>query len=247
MSIYDPSDKVPLRVQVVDLAGLLTNTTKVTFTITTPNAATGAGIDVTIPTSTGVYDLDVDLTAAPYSGAPGQYVWRAIATGAITGEFDGWFVVRARRTPGPTWTPELDAVGDWIPARTLSSILTPGVETYLGTFTSTTTPTDEQVRRHVDAAVAAVIAECGSVDSSLNDQARAAASCLAASFVELAYPTRDADLTTYDRLTVLAGSMLRSLADANVQVTGAPAGLAQSLLPQYSFPTPPAWGDDNIF
>ena len=250
MTIYDPSDKVPLRVQVLNAAGALTDTTSVTYTVTAPNGTAGTPIVVNTSTTTGLYDADIDITASPYSGQAGQYVWRAIAAGAITGEFDGWFVVRARRSAGPVWTPELDAVADWIPARTLSSILTPGVESYLGTFTATTTPTDEQARRHVDAAVAYVTGRCGgsngTIDATLYDEARAAASIRAAAAIELAYPTRDADLTTYDRLNAQAEDMIANLASNNVQATGQGASLEQSLMPQWQFPTAPPWGDQII-
>lgn len=246
MTIFDPADKVPLRVETRNAAQALVTTGSVVFTVTAPNGTAGSGVAAT-ETSTGLWDVDIDLTTSPYLGQPGQYVWRAVATGAVAGEFGGWFIVRARRTAGPVWTPELDAVADWIPARTLSSIATPGLEEYLGTFTSTTTPTDEQASRQIVNAVGHVQSRVGvTVDPALYDQARAATACLAAAYVELSYPTRDADLNTYDRLLAQANVMLDELVDANVAATGNPGSLGQTLLPQWSYPDPVSWGDQII-
>jgi hypothetical protein len=247
VAIYDPNDKVPVRVTVTDpVTGAPTTVTSATLTVTNPVGVAGTPIVVTVPTTVGVYDFLVDVTVSPYSGTPGQYVWRSVSAGTIVQETDGWFVVRSRRTPGPVWTPELDAVGDLIPARTLSSINTPGLEVYLGTFTATTTPTDDQARRHVDAAVAQVLARCGVIDPTLNDYARVAAATRAAATIELAYPTKVGDLNTYDRLWAQSEVLLTDLADNNTQSTGAPVSLAQSLMPQWSYPVPVPWGDRLI-
>ena len=240
MTIYDPSDLVPLRVYTRNTAGALATTTSVMLTLTDPAGAEAAAVAMT-ETEPGTWDYD-----AP-AGAAGVHVWRAVAAGAVTGEFGGWWVTRARRTPGPEWTPDLDAVADWIPARTLSSITTPGEELYLGTFTDTTTPTDEQVSRQIIAAVAYVRSQAGAtIDPGLYDDARAAAACVAAAYVELAYPMRQPDLSTYDRLWAQAQTLVSALADSNTATTGGAVSLEQSLLPQWSYPDPVPWGDDLI-
>ena len=240
MTIYDPSDLVPLRVLTKDADGALVTTASVTLTTTDPTGAESAPLAM-VETEPGTWDYD------PPAGVAGVHVWRAIAAGAVAGEYGGWWVTRARRTPGPEWTPELDAVADWIPARTLASINTPGVEDYLGTFTDTTTPTDEQASRHIIAAVAYVRSKVGAVIApDLYDDARAAAACVAAAYVELSYPDRQPDLSTYDRLWAQAEILVSALADSNTAATGTGNSLEQSLLPVYSYPDPVPWGDDLI-
>lgn len=246
MTVYDPTDLVPLRVETRNELLELVTTGSVTFTVTSPAGVEGSPL-TGVETATGLWDVDVNVAASPHLGQPGVYVWRSVATGAVTGEQGGWFVVQGRRAPGPVWTPSLDKVADLVPARTLSSILTPGEEEYLGTFTSTTTPTDEQAERHIIAAIAYVRSTAGAViDSTLYDDATHAAAVTAAAFIELSYPTRDADLSTYDRLWALAGTLTASLADANSAVTGGASTLEQSLLPQWSYPSPVPWGDSLI-
>lgn len=247
MSVWDPADSVPLRMTVTDEDGAPANTDSVRFFITAPNGDIGTPQTATNAAGTGLYDTLVDIASDPYVGQPGMYVWRAIAEGPIAGEVTGWFMVRARRTAGPVWTPDLDGVADWIPARTLSTINTPGEELYLGTFDTTTTPTDEQVSRLVDSAVAYVVSQVGStVAPALYEDARSAASIVAAAYVELAYPARASDLSTYDRLWAQAQIKVSALADSNTTATGSPTDLAGSLLPQWSYPDPVTWGDTLI-
>lgn len=240
MTIYDPSDLVPLRVLTRGIDGELATTTSVTLVTTAPDGAESGSLAMA-ETDVGTWDYD-----AP-AGAAGVHVWRAVAAGPVTGEHAGWWVTRARRTPGPDWTPELDAVADWIPARTLSTINTPGMEDYLGTFTDTTTPTDEQVSRQVINAVAYVRSKCGAtIDPDLNDDARAAAAIIAAAYVELSYPTRAGDLNTYDRLWAQAVELVGALADSNAAATGGSTTLDATVMPVYSYPDPVPWGDELI-
>lgn len=244
MTIYEPGDLIRLRFYTRDPAtGALASATSATVTITTPDGVVGSPSSPITASPAGTYDYDYTPGAQT-----GFHLAKFLATGTNAGEADAWFVIRSRRSvPLPEWTPELDAVADWIPGRTLSTINTPGTETYLGTFTDTTTPTNEQVSRLIEAAVAYVRSKVGAtVDSTLTDEARAAASVVAAAYVELAYPTRDADLNTYDRLWAQAGFLVDSLADSNTSVTGGSTSLAQSLLPTWSYPDPVPWGDTLI-
>lgn len=143
------------------------------------------------------------------------------------------------------YDPTLTQVADYIPGRTLT-YLTPGVETYLGTFTEDTTPSDEQVGRLIRSAVNTVTSRVGVVQDVLADRARDVAACLTAAYVELAFPVRAADLNTYDKLSALAEAKLAALAESNLALGATPTGLATALLPTWSYPEPVAWGDQLI-
>lgn len=143
----------------------------------------------------------------------------------------------------PTWAPSLEQVADHIPTRTRNAS-TPGDTSLLGTFTAQTEPTDEQARRHISAACSEVLgAVGGSIPDSPAFLARLAgevAALRAAADIELAYPTRDADVSVYEQLTARADAALQRLVDA---VNDAGAGPEGGLLPQYAFPEPVWYGD----
>lgn len=143
------------------------------------------------------------------------------------------------------YDPTLTEVADYVPGRTLT-YLNPGTETYLGTFTAETTPSDEQVGRLIRSAVSELLGRVGAVQPGLADRARDAVACLTAAYVELAFPVRASDLNTYDKLMARADAKLAALAESNLAAGATPPGLAPALLPQWSYPDPVTWGDTLI-
>ncbi|MFI7468139.1 hypothetical protein [Nonomuraea sp. NPDC049646] len=141
-----------------------------------------------------------------------------------------------------SWAPTLEQVADHIPTRTRSAA-TPGSDTLLGTFSASTTPTDEQATRHIRYACSEVLAAIGSLPPTpthLAELAAEAAALRAAADIELAYPRRQADVSVYEQLNARAVAALQRLIDA---VNDAGSGPEGSLLPQWSMPLP-GWPGD---
>lgn len=131
------------------------------------------------------------------------------------------------------WAPTLEEVAGHIPTRTRDGAV-PGSDAYTGTFSATTTPTEDQAQRITDAAVAAVAGAVGAVSARLEPLARDAAGWRAAADIELAYPQRDADVTVYDQLDARAKDALARL----LTVAGDEGGGPDALSPVWCFPDP---------
>jgi hypothetical protein len=139
------------------------------------------------------------------------------------------------------WAPSLEEVAGHIPTRTRDNNR-PGSDALTGTFSTGTTPNQEQAQRITDAAVATVTAAVGTVTTALEALARDAAGWRAAADIELAYPQRDADVTVYEQLDARAKDALtRLLTAADDQGGGVEAGL-----PVWEFPMPVWYGDENL-
>lgn len=140
-----------------------------------------------------------------------------------------------------TWAPTLTDVGDCIPSKTINVNL-PGNDDYLGTFTSDTRPTAVQAQRTIDKCTDDITAAFGTIPASIELVARNAAMWRAAADIWLAYPDRDADITSeyaaldarakyeYTQLTIAAAS----------QGTG-----SEARSPYWSAPDPVWYGDRN--
>jgi hypothetical protein len=226
MSDYDIGDVARTRVTVRDSAGVLTNAT-VAHTYQRPDLTTGVGSVVN--DGTGLYHADIALTTA------GEWRWDFDITGAVTGSESGALYVRVDWSAPVPWVPSLRQVADYVPTRTVP-VDTPGSMVPLGTFSSTTVPTDEVVDRIARAAAAWVSSRAGVVDAGLYEMAGAVAAVRAAAFVELAYPTRDGDAAVYEELFKQADAGLAALIVANGAAGGTPPG--DGLLPYWSFPDP---------
>src|SRR6266700_7041597 len=95
------------------------------------------------------------------------------------------------------WAPALDDVARHIPRRTRDT-RTPGSDATLGTFTASTTPTDDQAGKIIDDAVNTIISAAGVLPPAgdpnypqVSQAARVAAEWRAAADIEVAYPVRD--------------------------------------------------------
>jgi hypothetical protein len=161
-----------------------------------------------------------------------------------------------------TWAPSLEQVAVHVPART-RAVAHPGstAETPVpqGTFNDVTSPTAEEAGRHIAAAVAEVLVRVIVVPASpahLAGMATTAAALRAAADIELAYGSdrdadrdadpltaRDIDTQIYRELNARAVAAMDALVAA---VNTAGGGSSGSLLPQWSFPDPVAWGDTYL-
>jgi hypothetical protein len=147
------------------------------------------------------------------------------------------------------WAPGLSDVAKHIPARTRDKSK-PGQDVMLRTFNANTTPNDADVQQRIDDAVSALIGQVGELPAQLTesaevaDMARTAVEFRVAADIELAYPNRDADLITYDRLDRRAQLAMQQLTAALALAAGG-GGYTPDLLPQWAFPDPPPWGDTS--
>lgn len=143
---------------------------------------------------------------------------------------------------GAAWAPSLFQVAAYVPSRTRDASQ-PAADVLTGTFTPDTTPTDVTVADvFIPAAVAEVVAACGTVPDTLAGLAGEAAALRAAADIELAYPERAADVEVYRDLDARAKDALARLVAA---LATAGAG-GEALLPVWAMPDPPPWGDINL-
>jgi len=89
---YDIADSVPIAWDVKDAAGVLTNATTVTLTITLPDGTTATPSVTNPPASTGQYRVTYVPTLE------GRYAWRAVTTSPNTA-YQDTFVVRGSVSP----------------------------------------------------------------------------------------------------------------------------------------------------
>lgn len=232
---------VYLRVRNPDTRALTNADVTPTATLLSP-AGISTPLVVASP-SVGVYRVAPALTAA------GEWVvtWTATISAAVQTEAhtllavvpgeDGW--------EAPVWMPSLADVADHIPTRTRPTAEFAGSDAMLGTFTSETTPTDEQAARLIRRATAWVEGVVGvPVAATVRQLASAAAALRAAYWVELAYPERDADVAVYDRLRDEAASALTSAVLQNAALGAiTPSPTIPDDVSSFSFPAAPAWAD----
>lgn len=140
------------------------------------------------------------------------------------------------------WTPGLPDIGAYVTSRTLDNS-TPGDATPTGTFSQDTYPTDGQVAGLTPGGVEWVTAVTGPIDGTLTDLAKATAALRVAGLVELSFPLRDADVTNAQNLLDAATAQRADLASANIAITGVDPHEAAQLMPQWSQPSSPYWGD----
>lgn len=143
------------------------------------------------------------------------------------------------------WAPALEDVARHIPTRT-RVMNAPGQDRMLGTFTSATTPTDEQAQAVIDDAVNAIIAQHGVMPPVtdpdgpvIRSAARSAAEWRAAADIEIAYPVRDADVQVYAELYSRA-----ALAESELVIALQVGGEGEvAEFPAWSAPNPPVYAD----
>lgn len=174
-------------------------------------------------------------------------VWTVTGTGAsVTPKV---YNVRELPTASETrtaWTPFLSDVADYVAYLTVDAT-TPGSQVYLGTFTGSTVPADEQVQRIIDREVAVVASlTVGTTDMplALHPLAQSVVALRAASIIARTYMrTNEQDLRFASTLDAWAASALDALIAAVGELGGGPgAGPA----PVGYFPDAPYWQDQYL-
>lgn len=229
-----------------------------------PDGTTAVDITVYRPDGTAIADPAVsawsaanEKTAQFYAtddGQPGSTtvlsagdwlaVWTVTGTGA--GIEAKVYPVRPLPSPSnlrPSWSPFLSDVADFVPRLTIDQGSL-GEPVELGTFTGSTEPTDEQVQRLIDRAVVSVSTVLGTVAPSLYEQAQGVAAMRAAAAAQRGY-ARDSDaMRLATELDASADAELGRLVTAN-SASGSSSSVA--LLPVWSFPDPPDYGDLTFY
>jgi hypothetical protein len=243
-TVYDVGDPITSRLKLgvtPDVSSLAT------VTVTRPD---GTLISVTPGAWVGdektaqFYATDDGTAAAPVLNAGGDWlaVWRVTGTGAsVTPK-----VYNVTPLPGtstrPAWSPFLSDVGDHVPFLTIDQT-TPGAQTYLGTFTGYTSPTDEVAQRHIDRAASIVGAGFATITTSaLIGMARTVTALWAAASLCRAYARDRSDQATADALERQATAQLKILKDS---VDNAGSSTLNALPVMYA-PDPVPWGDSYL-
>jgi hypothetical protein len=241
MSVHDVGDAPLVTYRLKDTSVVPAVPIDATVTATLTNLTTGAVTSLSVAhPGLGTY------TARPVLSTAASWLVTFTASGAVT-DVESIILVAtvAGSTSGlaPTaWAPSLTDVAAHIPTRTRAV----GVDdTYLGTFTDTTTPTGDQVAILIEHACAWVGAAIGlPVATEAYPAAEVAAALWAAYWVELAYPERDADVAVYDRLRTDADAQTKRAENLNIAAGGGQQILADSPpLVSHSFPDAPRWAD----
>lgn len=234
-TVYDVGDTIVSRLK---LGVTPDETTQVSVEWRKP---TGAAEAATSPA--GPVNGD-EWTSQITTSTPGDYVavW-TVPPGTGAGVQAKVYNVRALPDASdsrPDWAPFLSDVADYIPRLTVDMV-TPGSAIEFGTFVGgVTTPSDEQAMRLIDKAVASVVATVGTVQPALTGLANTVASLRAAAAIQRAYSRSSSDQSIANDLDKRADAETARLLAANA---AAGASTPEALLPVYSFPQAPSWGD----
>lgn len=245
-TVFDVGDPITSRLK---LGVVPDGTTVVTITVTRPDGTT-----ITAPTISGFVNVD-EKTAQFYATDDGSStgttlhaagdwlaVWKVTGTGANIAPK----VYNVAPLPGTgtrvPWSPFLSQVAYHVPWLTVDTT-TPGSQVYLGTFTGTTTPTDEIAQGHIDSAVNIMSPVLGvPLAVGLQPSARAVAALRAAASLARAFPRNAADIATAAALDARADASWKLLLTEAEQ-----DGTATTVLtPHWFMPDPVAWGDTNL-
>lgn len=205
----------------------------------TPDGSTVVGVDVYRPDGTAIadppisgwgsgaaadektaqfYATDTGIVSAATTAAAGDWlvVWTVTGTGA--GVQAKVYNVRALPSASddrPLWAPFLSDVADHISAFTVD-VTTPGSATHLGTFVGgLTNPSDEQAHRLMDAHLATVTGQVGTVPAVYEALARLVVSLRTAASICRSFWRTETDLRTADALDRRADAEMKRLTDAS--------------------------------
>lgn len=241
---YDVGDPITSRLKLGATPDVSTVTT---VTVQRPDGTVIAGLTPGAWTgdekTVQFYATDDGTPSGGVTSAAGDWlaVWKTTGTGASVAAK----VYNVMPLPGTstrvTWSPFLSDVADHVPFLSMDRT-TPGSQVYLGTFTGNTSPTDEQARRHIDAAVAFVGAGFGTLIGALPRMARAVAAIRAAATLARAFGRTAEERAIADALERQAAADLKVLQTA-VDNTGADT---LSAVPVLSAPAPVPWGDSLL-
>lgn len=242
-TVYDVGDPITSRLKL----GVMPDGTSVsTATLQRPDGTS-------IPVSPGAwvgdeatfqfYATDDGTAAGTVVSAAGDWlaVWKVAGTGAsVTPKVYSVAPLPGTSTRVP-WSPFLSDVADHVPFLTISQIV-PGSQTYLGTFTGYTSPTDEVAQRHVDRAAAIVGAGFTTLTTDVQRMARGVTALWAAASLCRAFAR---DESTANRATALEKQAAAELKVLQTAADNA-GGDTLSARPVLRAPDPVPWGDQYL-
>lgn len=244
-TVYDVGDPITSQ---LTLGVTPDGTTTVALVVTRPD-----GTVVTPPVITPFtgdvktaqwWATDDGTSTGPTSFSAGDWLalWKVTGTGAnILPK-----VYNVAPLPGvgtrPAWSPFLSNVADHVPYLTVDTN-TPGQQVYLGTFTGTTTPTDEIAQRHIDLATSMIAPLLPGMINALYPAARGVVALRAAASLARAYARRQEDIAAAASLNAQADSAWKLLVEAYGNNNQGTTGVD---VPYWNFPAPVAWGDTNL-
>jgi hypothetical protein len=250
-TVYDVGEPITSRLK---LGITPDGTTTATVTVKRPDGTVITGLTASGWGGTGgdektvqFYATDDGVSGSATDSSAGDWlvVWRVTGTGAsVTPK-----VYSVRALPDtvdyPGYIPFLSDIADHVPWLTLDNTA-PGADTFLGTFTGSTWPQDDQVHRLTRLTTLPISARWPVLSDSVHELARAYIALRVAAQLARSYPRGEGDLATADRLAAEADALWASLTElADNSATGPdPAAAAQ--VPVWSFPAPVSWGDDYL-
>ncbi|MFI7073566.1 hypothetical protein [Micromonospora sediminicola] len=151
-------------------------------------------------------------------------------------------------SPGglPEWAPLRENVADYVPHRTLKqqpSTTTGSADVYYLTFDVDTRPTGWAVDRLIADGIAWVISRVTPLHTTSHDTARLVATLYAAAAVERSWPHDDQSLQRANDMERRMESLLAGLVVSNDEANGGGGSGGDNLMPLWSFPSAPSWGD----
>jgi hypothetical protein len=246
-TVFDVGDPITSR---LTLGVTPDGSTTVTVTVTRPDGTVIAGLvpgawsgtngdEKTVQwfaTNTGAAGAATDSAAGDWLA-----VWQVGGTGAsVVAKVYPVAPLPGNATRVP-WSPFLSDVADHVPWLT-TSVIAPGSQTYLGTFTGNTSPTDEQAQRHINSAVAFISARFSTLTAAMYPLARAVAAMWAAATLARAFARSADDRAAADALERLATRELETLTEVADEAGATPL----SPQPVLIAPLPVPWGDDLL-
>ena len=248
-TVFDVGDPITSRLK---LGVAPDGSTVVTVTVTRPDGTPIAGL-----TPSGWTGVDGDERTVQWyatnDGTPSAAVdladgdWLAVWKISGTGASVSAKVYSVYPIPGqgslPAWQPFLREVADYVPWLTLSTVIAGG-DTFLGTFTGDTYPTDEQAVRHIERVVRPIGQRWPDLTADLYEQARTYVTLRSAASLARAYPRTSGDTDTADALDKQADAAWALLVKGADDASTSPTGPGQ--VPVYAFPEPVAWGDQYL-
>ena len=170
-------------------------------------------------------------------------IWKVTGTGAsVSAKIYAVQALPSTRS-AEAFEPFLHEVADHVSWLTLSSAI-PGGDTFLGTFTGDTWPTDEQVHRQIRMVTAPIAARWPDLPAPLLDLARSYIALAVAAILARSFPRQGSDRSDAEALERQAESMWAQFKELADDQTTSPTATAQR--PVWAFPSPSAWGDDYL-
>jgi hypothetical protein len=251
-SVFDAGDPITSRLK---LGVVPDGTTITTVVVKRPDGTVITGLTPSVFGGTGGDEKTVQWYATDDGTAAGTVTpgivagdWLAVWTTQGTGASVVPKVYSVEPLPGTgtraSFAPFLSQVGDFVPWLTLDTTV-PGADTFLGTFTGATHPTDEIVERHITRVAGPIEDRWPALPTMLYRAARSYIAIRVAANLARTFPRYSGDLSDADALSAQADAEWLALVAAADDATSGggedPTRTAQ--YPIWAFPEPAKHGD----